>query len=37
MNLLSKFAEKLRGFKHFAARVWALASPYFHSEDKPTL
>ena len=34
MSLLSNFAEKLRGFKHFAARVWALASPYFHSEDR---
>lgn len=26
--------DKLRGFRRFAAQVWALALPYFKSEDK---
>jgi putative ATP-binding cassette transporter len=34
MNLLSSIARKLRDFKHFGRRVWALAAPYFRSEDK---
>jgi putative ATP-binding cassette transporter len=34
MNLLSRIAGKLRGFKHFSGRVWALSAPYFRSEDK---
>ncbi|MGV8803780.1 MAG: ABC transporter ATP-binding protein/permease [Polaromonas sp.] len=34
MRLLSNFAQKLRSFKRFAARVWRLAAPYFRSEDK---
>ncbi|MDB5743376.1 MAG: transporter domain protein [Polaromonas sp.] len=34
MNLLSRIAEKLAGFKHFTVRVWRLSAPYFRSEDK---
>jgi len=34
MKLLSAVAQKLRDFRHFGARVWALSAPYFRSEDK---
>ena len=34
MNLLSRIAQKLRDFKGFTRRVWALSAPYFRSEDK---
>lgn len=34
MKLLSAIAQKLRDFRHFGARVWALSAPYFGSEDK---
>ena len=34
MNLLSRMAQKLRDFKGFTRRVWALSAPYFRSEDK---
>ena len=34
MNLLSQMAEKFVSFRHFSRRVWALAAPYFRSEDK---
>ncbi len=34
MNPLSRIAQKLRDFKHFSSRVWALSAPYFRSEDK---
>lgn len=34
MSLFSNFAHKLRSFKHFSYRVWALSAPYFHSEDR---
>lgn len=31
---LSKAKEKLQSFRRFTAQVWALALPYFQSEDK---
>lgn len=34
MNLLARLAKKLADFSHFCRRVWALAAPYFKSEDK---
>ena len=34
MKLLAPIAHKLRDFKHFSSRVWALSAPYFRSEDK---
>ena len=34
MNLLSRIAQKLRDFRHFSRRVWALTAPYFRSEEK---
>ena len=34
MNLLSRIADKLRGFQHFSRRVGALSAPYFRSDDK---
>lgn len=34
MKLLAPIARKLRDFRHFGARVWALSAPYFRSEDK---
>jgi putative ATP-binding cassette transporter len=34
MNLLSRITQKLRDFRHFSGRVWALSAPYFRSEDK---
>ena len=34
MSLFSNFVQKLRSFKRFSARVWALSAPYFHSEDR---
>jgi len=34
MSFFKSTAAKFASFKHFAARVWALAAPYFRSEDK---
>ena len=34
MTLTARTAHKLAGFRHFGARVWRLAAPYFRSEDK---
>ena len=34
MSFFKTTAAKLASFSHFAARVWALAAPYFKSEDK---
>ncbi|MCY7370112.1 MAG: hypothetical protein LH479_04390, partial [Polaromonas sp.] len=29
-----RMADKLRSFKQFGARVWALSAPYFRSDQK---
>ncbi|MEO5660109.1 MAG: ABC transporter ATP-binding protein/permease [Polaromonas sp.] len=34
MKLFSRLVQKLADFKQFGARVWRLAAPYFHSDDK---
>ncbi|MDB5890110.1 MAG: transporter ATP-binding protein/permease [Polaromonas sp.] len=34
MIFFTSAAAKLESFRHFAARVWALAAPYFRSDDK---
>lgn len=34
MNLLARLAAKFATFRLFSGRVWALAAPYFRSEDR---